>query len=78
MGLQKLQAGTVSIFNIFPPKQHLHEPRSGIQYRAMTEYAESLIAQLTNRVSSLRRDMKIKKYGTKTKFKKQMNRRRKG
>jgi hypothetical protein len=33
---------TVSIFKIFPPKQHLHETVVGFQFRAMTEAAKSL------------------------------------
>jgi hypothetical protein len=42
-GLQKPRAGTVFIFTNFSPKQHLHEPCSGILARATTEPAESLI-----------------------------------
>jgi hypothetical protein len=45
-GLQEPQTGAVSIFKMFPPKPHLHEPRVvGSQYGAITGAAESLIAQ---------------------------------
>jgi hypothetical protein len=36
----------VSIFKKFPPKQHLHERRSGLPVQGKTGAAESLIAQL--------------------------------
>jgi hypothetical protein len=40
----------------------------GSQFGATTGAAESLIASSTHRVSSLRRDAKIEKFYTKTKF----------
>jgi hypothetical protein len=40
----------------------------GSQYGATTGAAETLIAKLTHRVSSLRRDAKIEKFHTKKKI----------
>jgi hypothetical protein len=49
----------VSIFNLIPPNQHLHERRIGLLVRGyMTEAAESLIAQLHshNKLTTPRRE----------------------
>jgi hypothetical protein len=40
------QTGSVTSFNIIPPKQHLHGHCLGLPVRAMTVAAEILIAQL--------------------------------
>jgi hypothetical protein len=42
--LQNHRTGTVLIFNIFPPKTPLMEPRIGILYGAETGAVEILIA----------------------------------
>jgi hypothetical protein len=40
------RTGSVTSFNVIPPKQHLHGRCLGLPVRAMTEAAEILIAQV--------------------------------
>jgi hypothetical protein len=40
------RTGSVTSFNVIPPKQHLHGRCHGLPVRAMTVAAEILIAQL--------------------------------
>jgi hypothetical protein len=57
------------IFKIFPPK-HLHETesRSGFSVWGYQKLRKVQKPSSTHRVSSLRRDAKIEKFGMKTKF----------
>jgi hypothetical protein len=66
-GLQRARprTGTVSIFKIFPPNQHLHERKRGLPVRGA---AESIIAQLDSQGKRTMPRCKNKKIGSKTKF----------
>jgi hypothetical protein len=67
MRLQEPRTGTVSIFKMFPPNQHLSELQSGILARgAMTEAVESLIAQLNSQSKPATPRRENKKIDTKS------------